>query len=213
LVAGETSSPSPTALLCLLPYSCQVAADRTQPGGRILGIDIIPATPPKGVSTIQGNFLSPAVRADVHAFLQDPNRGRPRNRDIFTNSSTELLTEAEIEERQRGYIDQERRADLELEKDEDGSDTKPRSLAERDRKAGRVADVILSDMSAPWEQTTGFWKRSLSDPYHRMMNTSGMSFRDHAGSMVRAALSSFIRSSDILWDERYADQQLIWFLI
>ena len=102
---------------------------------------------------------------------------------------------------------------MELEKDEDGSDTKPRSLAERDRKAGRVADVILSDMSAPWEQTTGFWKRSLSDPYHRMMNTSGMSFRDHAGSMVRAALSSFIRSSDILWDERYADQQLIWFLI
>ncbi|KAI9368200.1 hypothetical protein BJX61DRAFT_525052 [Aspergillus egyptiacus] len=39
-------------------------------------------------------------------------------------------------------------------------------------------------MSAPWHQTTGFWKRSLSSPYNRMMNTSGMSFRDHAGSMV-----------------------------
>jgi 21S rRNA (uridine2791-2'-O)-methyltransferase len=43
-----------------------------------------------------------------------------------------------------------------------------------------MVDVVLSDMSAPWEQTTGFWKRSLSDPYYRMMNTSGMSFRDHA---------------------------------
>jgi len=44
-------------------------------------------------------------------------------------------------------------------------------------------DVVLSDMSAPWEQTTGFWKRSLSDPYIRMMNTSGINFKDHAGSM------------------------------
>jgi 21S rRNA (uridine2791-2'-O)-methyltransferase len=162
----------------------QVAADRTSPGGRILGIDIIPATPPKGVSTIQGNFLSPAVRANVHAFLQDPNHGRPRNRDIFSTSATELLSEEEIEERSRGYIDRERRANLEAETEEDGNGREPKSMAGRDRKAGRVADVVLSDMSAPWEQTSGFWKRSLSDPYRRMMNTSGMSFRDHAGSMV-----------------------------
>lgn len=49
---------------------------------------------------------------------------------------------------------------------------------------GRMVDVVLSDMSAPFDQTTGFWKRSLSDPYYRMMNTSGISFKDHAGSMV-----------------------------
>ena len=47
-----------------------------------------------------------------------------------------------------------------------------------------MVDVVLSDMCEPWEQTTGFWKRSLTDPYLRMMNTSGNSFRDHAGSMV-----------------------------
>jgi 21S rRNA (uridine2791-2'-O)-methyltransferase len=142
------------------------------------------------VSTIQGNFLSPAVRADVHAFLQDPNRGRPRNRDLF--AANELLTEEEIEERQRGYIDTERRADLVEAKDDNGNGKEPKSLAERDRMAGRVADVVLSDMSAPWEQTSGFWKRSLSDPYHRMMNTSGMSFRDHAGSMVRTHMERVI---------------------
>ena len=49
----------------------------------------------------------------------------------------------------------------------------------------RTVDVVLSDMSAPFDQTTGFWKRSLSDPYYRMMNTSGINFKDHAGSMVR----------------------------
>lgn len=54
----------------------------------------------------------------------------------------------------------------------------------KDLEEGRMVDVVLSDMSAPWEQTTGFWKKSLSNPYHRMMNTSGIAFKDHAGSMV-----------------------------
>lgn len=58
----------------------------------------------------------------------------------------------------------------------------------------KTVDVILSDMSAPWEQTSGFWKRSLSDPYHRMMNTSGMPFRDHAGSMVRLLIRTLVLS-------------------
>lgn len=39
-------------------------------------------------------------------------------------------------------------------------------------------------MSAPWPQTTGFTANTLSNPYHRLMNTSGNTFRDHAGSMV-----------------------------
>lgn len=55
----------------------------------------------------------------------------------------------------------------------------------------KMVDVVLSDMSAPWDQTTGFWKRSLSDPYRRMMNTSGVSFRDHIGSMVCVSLTDF----------------------
>src|ERR1700761_7999956 len=36
----------------------QVAISKTQPGGRVIGIDIIPSQPPRGVSTIQGDFLS-----------------------------------------------------------------------------------------------------------------------------------------------------------
>ncbi len=44
--------------------------------------------------------------------------------------------------------------------------------------------VVLSDMSAPWPQTHGFSINSISNPYRRMMNTSGISFKDHARSMV-----------------------------
>ena len=60
---------------------------------------------------------------------------------------------------------------------------------ELDRLEGRVVNVVLSDMSEPWPQTTSTWIKSVSNPYRRMMNTSGMPFRDHAGSMVCSTIS------------------------
>ncbi|KAL2866352.1 RlmE family RNA methyltransferase [Aspergillus lucknowensis] len=139
----------------------QVALTRTQPNGRVLGVDIIPSQPPKGVSTIQGNFLDPEVQAYVREFVRDPRRGRPRYVD--SHGDTESILE------QNSASDYQQDGD---------SDTQ------------RTVDIVLSDMSAPWVQTTGFWKRSLSNPYNRMMNTSGVAFRDHTGSMdlCRAAL-------------------------
>lgn len=47
----------------------QVALERTKPDGYVLGIDLIPAQPPKGMNTIQGNFLSPGVQGMVKGFL------------------------------------------------------------------------------------------------------------------------------------------------
>ena len=101
------------------------------------------------------------------------------------------MTEDELEEMERGYIDLERRTRLNggsVEADASGGakgdQEHKMSRRMRDESQGRVVDVVLSDMSAPWEQTSGYNKRSVSDPYFRMMNTSGMAFRDHAGSMV-----------------------------
>jgi hypothetical protein len=88
---------------------------------------------------------------------------------------------------QESYIDLERHGEVEATPLE--SSNKISSSLKNERKgndeAGKMVDVVLSDMSAPWEQTTGFWKKSLSGPYNRMMNTSGINFKDHAGSMVR----------------------------
>lgn len=97
---------------------------------------------------------------------------------------------------ERGYIEIGRQAHIEgVETETTGQRTEATqqndvpearlSLKERDTRQGRAVDVVLSDMSEPWDQTAGFYKRSLSDPYFRMMNTSGHAFRDHAGSMVR----------------------------
>jgi 21S rRNA (uridine2791-2'-O)-methyltransferase len=168
----------------ILKPTSKVAIDRTKPRGRVLGVDIIPAQPPKGMSTIQGNFLSPAVQSYVQEFLRDPARGRPRNPSIFRteNDQENCLTEEELEERQRGYIDREKSASMPVGELANGA----LSVENRsdDETKNWTVDVVLSDMSEPWEQTTGFWKRSLSNPY-RMMNTSGTNFRDHAGSIVR----------------------------
>ncbi|KAK0742889.1 FtsJ-like methyltransferase-domain-containing protein [Schizothecium vesticola] len=55
----------------------------------------------------------------------------------------------------------------------------------------KTVDIVLSDMSAPWPQTHGFSVNSISNPYRRLMNTSGIGNFDHIGSMrlCRAALS------------------------
>lgn len=165
--------------------------ERTKPTGRIIGIDVIPAQPPKGVSTLQGNFLSKRVQEEVKRFLSDPDRGRPRNQ--FIGSVPESVQQEGLRSiRQESYIDMERHAELE-DTSLSHSDKVPSNLKETKGKdeVGKMVDVVLSDMSAPWEQTTGFWKKSLSGPYNRMMNTSGINFKDHAGSMVRFNCISF----------------------
>ncbi|KAG9186131.1 21S rRNA (uridine2791-2'-O)-methyltransferase [Alternaria panax] len=170
----------------------QVAANRTAPDGRVIGIDLIPAQPPRGVSTIQGDFLSPVIQEEVRAYVRDPDLGRPRRQ--VSARADEGITEEELEDMERGYIDIERQAHLDgaeveiirrpAEASDDNQDDLSRlPLKERDARQGRAVDVVLSDMSAPWDQTAGFYKKSLSDPYFRMMNTSGNAFRDHAGSM------------------------------
>ncbi|KAK4447938.1 ribosomal rna large subunit methyltransferase j [Podospora aff. communis PSN243] len=157
----------------------QVAVERIKPHGRIVGIDLIPAQPPKGVSTIQGNFLSRGVQDVVKRFLVE-GRGKHEAKAL------EEETDSQGEEERPSYIEMERQAAKEEEAAEG-------VVAEGDGKGKdmRLVDVVLSDMSEPWPQTHGFSVNSLSNPYRRMMNTSGIPFKDHAGSMdlCRAALS------------------------
>jgi 21S rRNA (uridine2791-2'-O)-methyltransferase len=153
--------------------------ERTKPNGRIVGIDIIPAQPPKGVSTIQGNFLSAEVREEVKRFLSDPDRGRPKEQLIgFQESPSHNVSQP------ADYTSLQHNEDGLGAKDQSSEKEVVRRTKRREVDSRKVVDIVLSDMSAPWEQTTGFWKRSLSDPYIRMMNTSGIAFKDHAGSMV-----------------------------
>ncbi|KAI0996996.1 hypothetical protein K3495_g11187 [Podosphaera aphanis] len=148
----------------------QIAVERTKPNGRVIGIDIIPAQPPKGASSIQGDFLSPCVQAEVKRFLSDPDRGRVK-RPLFVTGAEKL--DASDLTTDQSYIDLEQQTDKEL-------DT---AVIEQKCEPYRVVDIVLSDMSEPWEQTNGFWKKTYSDPYFRMKTFSGIDFKDHLGSM------------------------------
>lgn len=158
----------------------QVAVNRTQPGGRVVGIDVIPAQPPRGVSTLQGDFLSEEIREEVRRFVRDPALGSLKVEREFASRSEE-----ELEEDGRGVVERVGSAKERDEREEDSTNgTMKASQKEGDRREGRVVNVVLSDMCEPWPQMASTWVRSVSDPYRRMMNTSGMQFRDHAGSMV-----------------------------
>ena len=167
------------------PYRCirlirwKVAVDRTAPNGRVIGIDVIPAQPPKGVSTIQGNFLSHDVQEAVKDLLRDSSKKKTTGHILGGSGHEQFVTNDNLENM---LLDRE---EPELENDGSLRQSKNRSTKKKPEESeGRMVDIVLSDMSEPWEQTTGFWIKSLSNPYRRMMNTSGMNFRDHAGSMV-----------------------------
>ena len=107
---------------------------------------------------------------------------------LLNSESTGLsMTEEDLQDQSLSYLQMERRAEKQDEAASTALDS--RSDVSADHQGSevsqeRVVDVVLSDMCEPWLQTDGFWKKSLTNPYNRMMNTSGMNFRDHAGSMV-----------------------------
>ncbi|KAK5687535.1 2' O-ribose methyltransferase [Elasticomyces elasticus] len=165
----------------------QVAFNRTSPGGRVIGIDVIPAQPPRGVSTLQGDFLSPAIRAELRNFVSDPDRGRARGINaalsrLEDDDGDEGVTEEELDEDCKSVVELGKAGGATR------STTTKAAAAVSSQKAldlaeGRVVNVVLSDMCEPWPLVTSTWVKSVSNPWRRMMNTSGMAFRDHAGSM------------------------------
>ncbi len=166
----------------------KVAIDLTKPRGRVLGVDLLPVQPPKGVSTIQGDFLSPDIQAEIKSFLRDPDRGRLRRPSLFEDpNEVGRVDQSALEEEATGYVERESHEktleDVGNVDDEDHAD--------------KCVDLVLSDMWEPWDPLDGLYKRSISNPYYRLMNTSGNAFRDHAGSMVRLHIpyTSFLLST------------------
>ncbi|KAL9531015.1 rRNA Methyltransferase [Sphaerulina musiva] len=156
----------------------QVAVNRTSPGGRVVGIDIIPAQPPRGANALQGNFLSAEIREEVRKFVSDPDRGRVRSRTIVEDD----VTEEDLQQEHQGIVQLEMHA-AQNEKKLKEIPKADMTQKQLDLAEGRVVNVVLSDMSAPWPLVTSSWIRSVSNPYLRLMNTSGIAARDHGGSM------------------------------
>ena len=108
--------------------------------------------------------MSEDVQEEVRRFVRDEARGRLRRPTI-----------ANLEEEDRVVSESEGNVDFERGSNDEEADTEDED---------RCVDVVLSDMSEPWDLVEGHHKRTLSNPYRRLMNTSGNAFRDHVGSMV-----------------------------
>ena len=171
----------------------------------MLGVDVIPAMPPKGVSTLQGDFTLQSTREEIQRFLSDRDRGRARSRDLLVEDDEALATAQAIskdsvvttidEKEGHGYLDHAKEDAVRDDKSEAIEDE-----MDGEEHEGKVIDVILSDMSEPWDLLDGLRHRSLSNPYRRMINVSGNSFRDHTGSMVSFVLAPR-RSGTLVTDE------------
>merc|ERR1739848_372953 len=126
------------------------------------------------MGTFQGDFLSPMVQKLVKNLITETDRRKPKTQPPASTDDETIGDEtAKIAIERPSYIDLERHA----------SQSTGDLPEETGSSKGRLVDVVLSDMSAPWDQTSGFNMNTMSNPYHRLMNTSGVAFRDHAGSM------------------------------
>ncbi|KAL6854656.1 23S ribosomal RNA methyltransferase [Trichoderma novae-zelandiae] len=132
----------------------QVAVERTRPHGRVIGIDLIPAHPPQGVTTFQGDFLSPTVQNLVKELIAQSHSDRPLQANKNDASDDEELLSEHTFIEQPSYIDRERHSA--------GSASPKSGSTSKGSTSKHSVDVVLSDM---------------------LMNTSGTPSRDHAGSM------------------------------
>lgn len=142
----------------------QVAAQRVKPGGRVIGVDLLPCIPPPGVSSIQGNFLSKETQNEVKRVLAVSAMGVPKDKDSSGYVGTAPPS----------YLDTERELGNNASKD----------AKEPDFGADYPVDIVLSDMCETLPQEHGFFQRTINDPYYRMANVSGIAVRDHAASIV-----------------------------
>lgn len=175
----------------------QVAVERTKNQGRVFGVDILLTQPPPGVCSIQGNFLSRNVQDELKRLLSNSEHGKTRNAVTAYASQEEADAEdsrkaGDLEESietvtdQLGYLDLEKKLVSEDEqalKSTNDPTSEDQTTKETDLRQYMV-DIVLSDMCDPWPQVSGFWLRSVNDPYVRMQNTSGLPIKDHAASIV-----------------------------
>jgi 21S rRNA (uridine2791-2'-O)-methyltransferase len=79
--------------------------EKTKPNGRVIGIDLIPAQPPRGVATFQGDFLSPDVQEMVKNFILESHRRPPPLQNSEESDSSDPDEIAAID--RPSYLDME----------------------------------------------------------------------------------------------------------
>lgn len=164
----------------------QVALSHVGPRGRVLGIDILPATPPKGVAAMQANFMSRRTHLSILQYLSDTDRGRriPLKAPKDAELEEDVLSEKEILEAE-SYIDLEKRVT-----DADAIHNESEIIQEIEKTKPKLINIVLSDMCEPFPLGGGPHRPHLTTPHFRMSNTTGLKVADHGASIVRPPMTT-----------------------
>lgn len=145
----------------------QVARKRIGTNGMVMGVDILPCAPPKGVYSLQANILSKKTHDLIRLCFA---------RHVQLNKHDEL-------HKDHGYLQHMLEEELNhLKETEQYKEVFSEKDVSKDLERYPI-DVVLSDMYEPWPQTTGFWNNITNVAYDRMANTSGVAIKDHLMSM------------------------------
>ncbi|CCD26656.1 21S rRNA (uridine2791-2'-O) methyltransferase NDAI_0I00870 [Naumovozyma dairenensis CBS 421] len=147
----------------------QVIKSRSSPDSMILGVDILPCTPPHGVSAIQANILSRKTHELIRLFYSKHFKLNTIDKLHKNHGYFQHMLEEELI----------RLKETETYKEVFSSDDNSKIIKS-------PIDIILSDMYAPWPQdfNSKFSMNNITNnAYIRMANTSGLTVRDHAHSI------------------------------
>lgn len=170
----------------------QVAISHVGPRGRVLGVDILPSTPPRGVSAMQANFMSLKTHIAIVQYFSDPDRGRriPLKAPEEAQEPEDLETQQSILQPE-SYIDLEKRVTS-----EDAlfntADIEKQIISTRPK----LINVVLSDMLEPFP-LGGLNRMHLTSSFYRMSNTTGLKATDHGASIVRRPTCNQLKGTDL----------------
>lgn len=197
----------------------QVALDLTKPDGKVVGIDIIPAQPPRGVSAIQGNFLSEGVRGLVKGWLREEEvkremvRERERQRVVAEEERRRVEMEREREAEEKRVEEEkarERRGEWGLDDDQGvvvGNDesgwnvTARGKLQEQARRRAAAAEAVD-------ELTEGVEELEVIDPWQEELELTRMRQAESFNTWEEEALRRQ-RERQELQERREAEQQAV----
>lgn len=176
----------------------QVALSHVGPRGRVLGIDILPATPPRGVAAMQANFMSKRTHLAILQYLSDTDKGRavpldaPEELEHLSSQVEPGIETPQKENRttiepiidSESYIDLEKRVT-----DENAIHNEAEIINEIEKTKPKLINVVLSDMCEPFPLGGQYYKTHLTAPHFRMSNTTGLKVADHGASIVRESYS------------------------
>ncbi|KAI5963159.1 uncharacterized protein KGF55_002951 [Candida pseudojiufengensis] len=133
----------------------------------ILGVDILFKNPPLGTSSIQGNIFSNFIHKNIIQHFKN----------IEINSfKYNLINETQDQLIQKSYFEQESEESSASDEEMLKISNKLQNLSISEKFSGNdwKIDLVVSDLSKPKRQQSGFYDHTETHPYLRYNNNSGL---------------------------------------